>query len=226
MSMSMPNIELASSSAPSSQTFPRTSEGGEGRFPADGSRRYKKHSGAGKVLKKELQLLKGKRNYRYENSATKGSVERMGREETAVNDFEVSSRSTLPPRPTYTSSDLNKTLREQNRDIASKLRDIPRNRMHENRRSTLSDLDSSSYDDAPEVISLDDEEPSSRPELEHRSSFARSLKYSRAFQQKNSTHRRDVVLNDVECEDFEAEIPDAPFAVSNFYGRKGGIACN
>ena len=227
MSMSMPNIELASSSAPTSQTFPRTSQGGESGFPADGSRRFKKHSGAGKALKKEFQLLKGKRNYRYQNG---GFEERMTREETVVcdfgNDLEVSSRSALPPRPSHTGSDLNKTLRERNRDIASKLRDIPKNRMDENRRNTMSDLDSSLHDDAPEVISLDDEEPTSRPELEHRSSFARSLKYSRAFQQKNSAHRRDVVLNDVECEDFEAEIPDAPFAVSNFYGRKSGIACN
>lgn len=222
MSMSMPNIELSTSSAPTSQTFPRTSQGGEGGFPADGSRRYKKHRGAGSIVKGELKIIRGKANYRYRKSAT---------EETTVDvfnsDIDVSSPATLPPRPRYAGSDLNVALREQNRDIASKIKALPRNRMQDNRRNTMNHSDSSLRDDVPEVTSLNDEETTSRPEMEHRSSFSRSLKYSRAFQQKNSAQRRDIVLNDTECEDLETEdLTTVPCTVSNFYGRTTGIACN
>ena len=231
VSMSMPNIDFATSTAAAtSQTFPRASLGGEGGFPAEGSKKYKKHSGASKMLKKEFKLLQGKGNYRYQKKATNDSVEEVRQEETNVDtfnneDLEVSSRSMLPPRPSYTGRSLNKTLREQNQDISDKLRDLPRSRIHGSRRSTSSNLDNNFCDNS-EVISLDEEEPTSRPELEHRSSFARSLKYSRAFQQKNSAQRRDIVLNDMECEEFE-EIPDAPFAAAfNFYGRRSGIVCS
>ena len=225
--MSMPNIDFATASAATSQTFPRTSQGGEGGFPLDGSKRYKKHSGASKMFRREFKLMKGKGNNRYKNSAARQESEnRVTQEENVVDslcndDVEVLSPLTLLPRPDH-ASDLNRTLREQNRDIANKLRDLPNNRMHDSRRSNP---ENSLCGKAPEVVDLV-EEPSSRPELEHRSSFAGSLKYSRAFQQKNSTsHRRDVVLHDVECEDVE-EITDAPFAVTNFYGCKSGIACN
>lgn len=220
MSKSMPNIDFTASSVATSQTFPRSSQGGEGGFPVDGSKRYKKHSGPGRMLKKEFKIIQGKANYRYKNS------DGVTREETAVDsfdndDFEVNSRSTLPPRPSYAGSDLNKTLRDQNRDIANKLKDLPGS----NRKSTSSYVDNGSCEDSPEMVSLDQEEPNSRPELEHRSSFSRSLKYSRAFQQKASAAQR-MVLNDVECEDVD-EIADAPFAVTNLNGpRKSGIACN
>lgn len=229
MSMSMPNIDYATSSA-ASQTIQRASLGGEGGFPPDGSTRYKKHSGAGKRLKKELKILQGKGNYRYKNSAARQEYED---EETVVDSFsvDIAERSATIPGAGRAGTDLNKTLREQNRDIGSKLRDLPRTRMHgSNRRSTASNIDVSDYSAAPnpvtEVISLEDEETNSRPELEHRSSFAGSLKYSRAFQQQTSAaRRREAMLNDMDVEDFE-DVTDAPFAVSNFYGRKSGIACN
>ena len=227
--MSMPNIEYATSSTATSQTFPRTSQGGEGGFPVDGSKKYKKHSGAGKMLKKEMKLLKGKGNYRYGNSAARQESEYDAKnEETVVDSFcnddiEGRSRATLPPRPNYTGRDLNRTMRDQSRDSADRLRDQPRQRVHENRRSGVRN---SLCDDAPEVVDLQDDEQGSRPELEHRSSFARSLKYSRAFQQqKSASHRQDIVIDDMESEDLE-EAPNVPFTVSQFYGRRNGIACS
>ncbi|XP_078373945.1 uncharacterized protein LOC144657477 [Oculina patagonica] len=232
MSMSMPNIDYTTSSR-TSQTVQRASLGGEGGFPTDGSTKYKKHSGAGKVLRKQLNIVQGKGNYRYKNSTARQECED---EETAVDSFtvDIAERSATIPGAGRAGSDLNKTLREQNRDIGEKLRDLPRSRMHgSSRRSTASNIEINDYSVAherpnpvTEVISLDDEEPSSRPELEHRSSFAGSLKYSRAFQQQTSAaRRRDAVLNDMDVEDFD-DVADTPFAVSNFYGRKSGIACN
>lgn len=227
LSMSMPNIEYATSSTATSQTFPRTSQGGEGGFPVDGSKKYKKHSGAGKMLKKEIKLLQGKGNYRYGNSAVRQESEYDARdEETAVDSFcndDGGSRATLPPRPNYTGRDLNRTMRDQSRDGADRLRDQPTQRVYESRGSGVRN---SLRDDAPEVVDLQDDEQSSRPEIEHRSSFARSLKYSRAFQQqKSASHRQDIVIDDMESEDLE-EAPNVPFTVSQFYGRKSGIACS
>lgn len=226
MSMSMPNIDFAASSA-TSQRVQRASLGGEGGFPADGSRMYKKHSGAGKMLKKEFNIMQGKGNHRYKKSGARQEYED---EETVVDSFgvDIGERSATIPGAGRAGSDLNRTLREQNRDIADKLRDLPRNRMHGSRKSTASNMDLNNHERAngvTEVISLEDEEPSSRPELEHRSSFASSLKYSRAFQQNASAARRRDVSDDVNVEDFE-DVTDNPFTAGNFHGRKSGIACN
>ncbi|XP_068697632.1 uncharacterized protein [Montipora foliosa] len=218
MSMSMPNIESTSSSA-TSHTFPRSSLGGDGGFATNEPRRYKKLSGPKKLIKRELKLVKGKANLRYQNTATEVSGDQVRRLETAVDDSESTSRSTLPPRSAHVRGDLNTT------DIARKTRALPRDGLNESRMSRMSRTDMNSIDDAPEVVPLN-EDPISRPELEHRSSFASSLKYSRAFQQKNAAQRRDVVLNDLEFEEFEAELPEAPFAVSNSSVHKTGIPCN
>ena len=229
MSMSMPNIDFATSSA-TSQKVHRASLGGEGGFPADGSTKYKKHSGAGKMLKKEFNIFQGKANRRYKKSAARQECED---EETVVDSFsvDVGQRSATIPGASRAGNDLNKALREQKRDISEKLRELPRSRMHgSSRRSTASNIDLNDYSVATnpitEVISLEDEEEeaSSRPVLEHRSSFANSLKYSRAFQQQTSAARRRDA-HDMDVEDFE-DVTDTPFAVSNFYGRKSGIACN
>lgn len=219
MSMSMPNIEFSTSSSATSHTFPRSSLGGDGVFATNEPRRYKKLSGPKKLIKSELKLVKGKANLRYQNTATEVSGDQVRRLETAVDDSESSSRSTLPPRSAHVRGDLNTT------DIARKTRALPRDGLKESRMSRMSRTDMNSIDDAPEVVPLN-EDPISRPELEHRSSFASSLKYSRAFQQKNAAQRRDVVLNDLEFEEFEAELPEAPFAVSNSCVHKTGIPCN
>lgn len=225
MSMSMPNIDFSMSST-TSQMVQRASVGGESGFPTEGSRKYKKHSGAGNMLKKEFKLLQGKGNYRYKKGGAKQESE------DGVDSFNVNiaERSSTIPGASRTGNDLNKTLREQSRDM----RDLPGNR-----RSLASNTDfNDSLNAVTEVVCLEEEgqeprsrpeassrqEASSRPELEHKSSFARSLKYSRAFQQQTST-RRDAVLNDVDIEDFD-DISDTPFAVNNLYGRKSGIACN
>jgi len=220
--MSMPNIDFAASSA-TSQRPQRVSLGAERGFPADGSKMYKKHSGAEKMSRKEFNNVQGKGNYRYRKS---GSRQEYEDEETVVDSFgvDVGERSATIPGAGRAGSDFNRTFREQNRDIA----ELPRNRMHGGRRSTASNMDLNDYERAngiTEVISLEDEEPSSRPELEHRSSFAGSLKYSRAFQQNASAARRRDMSDDLDVEDFE-DVTDAPFAVSKFHGRKNGIVCN
>lgn len=222
MSMSMPNIDFAASSA-TSQRPQRVSLGAERGFPADGSKMYKKHSGAEKMSRKEFNNVQGKGNYRYRKS---GSRQEYENEETVVDSFgvDVGERSATIPGAGRAGSDFNRTFREQNRDIA----ELPRNRMHGGRRSTASNMDLNDYERAngiTEVISLEDEEPSSRPELEHRSSFAGSLKYSRAFQQNASAARRRDMSDDLDVEDFE-DVTDTPFAVSKFHGRKNGIVCN
>lgn len=217
MSMSMPNIDFAASSA-TLQRPQRISLGGEGGFPADGSRMYKKHSGADKMLRKEFNNVQGKENYRYRKSGSRQDYED---EETVGVD--IGERSATIPGAGRTGSDLNKTFREQNRDIA----DLPRSRMHGGRKSTASNMDLNDYERAngiTEVISLEDEEPS-RPEPEHRSSFAGSLKYSRAFQQNASAAQRRCMSDDLDVQDFE-DVTDTPFAVSKFHGRKNGIVCN
>lgn len=220
--MSMPNIDFAASSA-TSQRPQRVSLGAERGFPADGSKMYKKHSGAEKMSRKEFNNVQGKGNYRYRKS---GSRQEYEDEETVVDSFgvDVGERSATIPGAGRAGSDFNRTFREQNRDIA----ELPRNRMHGGRRSTASNMDLNDYERAngiTEVISLEDEEPSSRPELEHRSSFAGSLKYSRAFQQNASVARRRDMSDDLDVEDFE-DVTDTPFAVSKFHGRKNGIVCN
>lgn len=222
MSMSMPNIDFAASSA-TSQRPQRVSLGAERGFPADGSKMYKKHSGAEKMSRKEFNNVQGKGNYRYRKS---GSRQEYEDEETVVDSFgvDVGERSATIPGAGRAGSDFNRTFREQNRDIA----ELPRNRVHGGRRSTASNMDLNDYERAngiTEVISLEDEEPSSRPELEHRSSFAGSLKYSRAFQQNASAARRRDMSDDLDVEDFE-DVTDTPFAVSKFHGRKNGIVCN
>ena len=222
MSMSMPNIDFAASSG-TSQRPQRVSLGGDGGFPADGFRIYKKHSGADKMSRKEFSNVQGKGNYRYRKS---GSGQGYKDEETVVDSFgvDVGERSATIPGAGRTGSDLNRTFREQNRDIA----DLPRSKMHNDRKSTASNMDLNDYERAngiTEVISLEDEEPSSRPELEHRSSFAGSLKYSRAFQQNASAAQRQNMSDDLDVEDFE-DVTDTPFAVSQFQGRKNGIVCN
>ena len=207
MSMSMPNIDFAASSA-TSQRVQRVSLGGEGGFPADSSKIYKKHSGA-----------QSKGNNRYRKSNSKQEYE----DQDTVG-VDIGERSATIPGAGRAGSDLNRTLREQNRDIT----DLPRSRMHGGRKNTASNMDLSDYEHTngiTEVISLEDEEPSSRPEMEHRSSFAGSLKYSRAFQQNASAARRRDMSDDMNVEDFE-DVTDSPFAVNKFHGRKGGIACN
>lgn len=207
MSMSMPNIDFASSST-TSQRVQRVSLGGEGGFPADSSKMYKKHSGA-----------QSKGNYRYRKSNSEQEYE--DQETVGV---DIGERSATIPGAGRAGSDLNRTLREQNRDTA----DIPRSRMHGGRKNTASNMDISDHERTngiTEVISLEDEEPSSRPEMEHRSSFAGSLKYSRAFQQNASAARRRDMSDDMNVEDFE-DVTDSPFAVNKFHGRKSGIACN
>lgn len=223
MSMSMPNIDFAASSA-TSQRPQRVSLGGEGGFHADGFRMYKKHNGANKMSRKEFNNVQGKGNYRYRKN---GSRQEYEDEVTAVDSFgvDIGERSATIPGAGRTGSDLNRTFREQNRDIA----DLPRSRMHGGSRSTASNIDLlNDYERAngiTEVISLEDEEPISRPELEHRSSFAGSLKYSRAFQQNASAAQRRDMSDDLDVEDFE-DVTDTPFAVSKFHGRKNGIVCN
>lgn len=220
--MSMPNIDFAASSA-TSQRPQRVSLGAERGFPADGSKMYKKHSGAEKMSRKEFNNVQGKGNYRYRKN---GSRQEYEDEETVVDSFgvDVGERSATIPGAGRAGSDFNRTFREQNRDIA----ELPRNRVHGGRRSTASNMDLNDYERAngiTEVISLEDEEPSSRPELEHRSSFAGSLKYSRAFQQNASAARRRDMSDDLDVEDFE-DVTDTPFTVSKFHGRKNGIVCN
>ena len=222
MSMSMPNIDFAASSA-TSQRPQRVSLGGEAGFPVDGSRMYKKHSGAEKMSRKEFNNVQGKGNYRYRKS---GSRQEYEDEETVVDRFgvDIGERSATIPGAGRAGSDMNRTFKEQNRDIS----ELPRNRMHVGRKSTASNMDLNEYERAngiTEVISLEDEEPSSRPESEHRSSFAGSLKYSRAFQQNASAARRRDMSEDLDVEDFE-DVTDTPFAVSKFHGRKNGIVCN
>lgn len=222
MSMSMPNIDFAASSA-TSQRPQRVSLGAERGFPADGSKMYKKHSGAEKMSRKEFNNVQGKGNYRYREN---GSRQEYEDEETVIDSFgvDVGERSATIPGAGRAGSDFNRTFREQNRDIA----ELPRNRVHGGRRSTASNMDLNDYERAngiTEVISLEDEEPSSRPELEHRSSFAGSLKYSRAFQQNASAARRRDMSDDLDVEDFE-DVTDTPFTVSKFHGRKNGIVCN
>jgi len=218
MSMSMPNIDFASSST-TSQRVQRGSLGGEGGFPADSSKMYKKHSGAAKMSGKDFNSAQSKGNYRYRKSSSKQEYE--DQETVGV---DIGERSATIPGAGRAGSDLNRTLREQNRDIS----DLPRGRMHGGRKNTASNMDLSDYERTngiTEVISLEDEEPSSRPEMEHRSSFAGSLKYSRAFQQNASAARRRDTSDDMNVEDFE-DFTDSPFAVNKFHGRKSGIACN
>ena len=214
--MSMPNIDFAASSAP--QRVQCVTLGGEGGFPADSSRMYKKRSGAERMSRKEFNNAQGKGNYRYSTSSSRQEYEDQ---ETAVDSFgaDVGERSATIPGAGRAGSDLNRT-----RDIS----DLPRNRRHGDRKSTASNMNLNDYERAngiTEVISLEDEEPGSRPELEHRSSFAGSLKYSRAFQQNASASRRRDMSDDIDVEDFE-DVTDTPFAVSKFHGRKNGIACN
>ena len=220
--MSMPNIDFATSSTTSHRPQ-RVSLGGEGRFPADGLRMYKKHSGMEKMSRKEFNNVQGKGNYRYRKS---GSRQEHEDEETVVDSFgvDIGERSATMPGAGRAESDMNRNLRGQNRNIA----DLPRNRMHGGRKSRASNMDLYDYERVngiTEVISLEDEEPSSRPELEHRSSFAGSLKYSRAFQQNASAARRGNMSDDLDVEDFE-DVTETPFAVSKFHGRKNGIVCN
>lgn len=215
LSMSMPSIEFSGASSAPSRTFPLTSQGGDG---SSEPRRQKKHSGPGRLLRKEFKLAKGKPNTRYQNSA---AANVSGRESTAVDDVMVISSSTLPPNSTHRGSDFHTTGNEhQSGEIATKSRALPRGGTRESRRNTRSRASAGSIDYVPEVVSLDDEEPS----LEPRSSFVSSLKYSRAFQRRNTAQKQDVVVNDLECEEVDTEIPDVPFAVSNLL--QTGIVCN
>lgn len=215
LSMSMPNIEFSGASSAPSRTFPLTSQGGDG---SSEPRRQKKHSGPGRLLRKEFKLAKGKPNTRYQNSA---AANVSGRESTAVDDVMVISSSTLPPNSTHRGSDFHTTGNEhQSGEIATKSRALPRGGTTESRRNTRSRASAISIDYVPEVVSLDDEEPS----LEPRSSFVSSLKYSRACQRRNTAQKQDVVVNDLECEEVDTEIPDVPFAVSNLL--QTGIVCN
>lgn len=215
LSMSMPSIEFSGASSAPSRTFPLTSQGGDG---SSEPRRQKKHSGPGRLLRKEFKLAKGKPNTRYQNSA---AANVSGRESTAVDDVMVISSSTLPPNSTHRGSDFHTTGNEhQSGEIATKSRALPRGGTTESRRNTRSRASAISIDYVPEVVSLDDEEPS----LEPRSSFVSSLKYSRACQRRNTAHKQDVVVNDLECEEVDTEIPDVPFAVSNLL--QTGIVCN
>ena len=215
LSMSMPNIEFSGASSASSRTFTLTSQGGDG---SSEPRRQKKHSGPGRLLRKEFKLMKGKANTRYQNSA---AADVSGREGTAVDDVMVISSSTPPSNSTHRGSDFHTTGTEHHSgEIATKSRALPRGGTKESRRNTRSRASASSIDCVPEVVSLDDEEPS----LEPRSSFVSSLKYSRAFQRRNTAQKQDVVVNDLECEEVDTEIPDVPFAVSNLL--QTGIVCN
>lgn len=215
LSMSMPSIEFSGASSAPSRTFPLTSQGGDG---SSEPRRQKKHSGPGRLLRKEFKLAKGKPNTRYQNSA---AANVSGRESTAVDDVMVISSSTLPPNSTHRGSDFHTTGNEhQSGEIATKSRALPRGGTTESRRNTRSRASAISIDYVPEVVSLDDEEPS----LEPRSSFVSSLKYSRACQRRNTAQKQDVVVNDLECEEVDTEIPDVPFAVSNLL--QTGIVCN
>lgn len=230
MSMSMPNIDISTSHVTSQKSTRHSIQGGESGFPPSGSTKYKKHSGAGKLLKKEFKILQGKANYRYKKSP---STQELDKAQTAGDSFSVNiaeRSSTIPGASRGGGMDLNKVLLEQNRDIAEKIKGHSGNR----RRSTASNVGLREYsvtheqpNDATEIVSLDEEEErNSKPELEHRSSFARSLKYSRAFQQQASAvRRRDAALNDMDVEDFE-EISDTPFAVNNLRGQRSGIACS
>lgn len=210
LSMSMPNIEFSGASSASSR-----SQGGDG---SSEPRRQKKHSGPGRLLRKEFKLMKGKANTRYKNSA---AADVSGREGTSVDDVMVISSSTLPPNSTHRGSDFHTTGNEHHSgEIATKSRALPRGGTKESRRNTRSRASASSIDYVPEVVSWDDEEPS----LEPRSSFVSSLKYSRAFQRRNTAQKQDVVVNDLECEEVDTEIPDVPFSVSNLL--QTGIVCN
>ena len=137
--MSMPNIDFTTSSA-ASQRVQRASLGGEGGFPADSSRTYKKHSGGGKMLRREFNVVQGKENYRYKKSGARQEYED---EETVVDSFgvDIGERSAAIAGAGRAGSDLKRTLREQKRDIVDKLRDLPRNRMHNSRKSTASNMD-------------------------------------------------------------------------------------
>lgn len=215
LSMSMPSIEFSGASSALSRTFPLTSQGGDG---SSEPRRQKKHSGPGRLLRKEFKLAKGKPNTRYQNSA---AADVSGRESTAVDDAMVISSSTLPPNSTHRGSDFHTTGNEHHSgEIATKSRALPRGGTTESRRNTRSRASAISIDSVPEVVSLDDEEPS----LEPRSSFVSSLKYSRACQRRNTAQKQDVVVNDLECEEVDTEIPDVPFAVSNLL--QTGIVCH
>lgn len=207
LSMSMPNIEFSGSSPTSSHTFPRTSLGGDG---SSEPRRQKKHSGPGRLLRKEFKLMKGKPRTRYQNSA---AADVSQREDTAVDDVMAISSSTLPPNSMHRRSDFHTTGNERHTGA------LPRGGVKE-RRNTTSHVSASSIDYAPEVVSSDDKEPSPEP----RSSFASSLKYSRAFQRRNTAQKNDVVVNDLECEELDRGTPDVPFAVSNLL--QTGIVCN
>lgn len=215
LSMSMPSIEFSGASSAPSRTFPLTSQGGDG---SSEPRRQKKHSGPGRLLRKEFKLAKGKPNTRYQNSA---AADVSGLESTAVNDVMEISSSTLPPNSTHRGSDFHTTGNEHHSgEIATKSRALPRGGTTESGRNTRSRASAISIDYVPEVVSLDDEEPS----LEPRSSFVSSLKYSRACQRRNTAQKQDVVVNDLECEEVDTEIPDVPFSVSNLL--QTGIVCN
>lgn len=215
LSMSMPSIEFSGASSAPSRTFPLTSQGGDG---SSEPRRQKKHSGPGRLLRKEFKLAKGKPNTRYQNSA---AADVCGRESTAVDDVMVISSSTLPPNSTHRGSDFHTTGNEHHSgEIATKSRALPRGGTTESGRNTRSRASAISIDYVPEVVSLDDEEPS----LEPNSSFVSSLKYSRACQRRNTAQKQDVVVNDLECEEVDTEIPDVPFSVSNLL--QTGIVCN
>lgn len=213
--MSMPNIDISTLNMASQIADGNFIQTGEGGFPPSGSTKLRKHSGPGKLLKKEFKILKGKGNHRYKNSP---SSQELVKEERAEGSFKVNiaERSSTIPGANRGGIDLSNTLSGSRR------------------RSTASNIGLHEYsvsrdqpNDDTEIISLDeDEERTSKPELEHRSSFARSLKYSRAFQQQASAaRRRDAAGNDMDVEDFE-ETSDTPFAVSNFHRQKSGIACN
>lgn len=158
LSMSMPNIEFSGSSSASSRTFPLTSQGGDG---SSEPRRQKKHSGPGRLLRKEFKLMKGKLNTRYQNSST---ADVSGREDTAVDDVMAISSSTLPPNSTHRGSDFHTPGNEQHGgEIATKSRALPRAGTKESRRNMRSRASASSIDYVPEVVLLDDEEPSLAP---------------------------------------------------------------
>lgn len=211
--MSMPNIDV--SVAASQMSDGNFIQRGEDGFPPSGSKKQTKHSKPGKLLKKEFKILKGRGNHRYRNNS---SSQELGKEERADDSFmvNIAERSSTIPGASRGGIDLNKSLSgSRRRSTASNigLHEYPVSRDYPN--------------DSTEIISLDEEEErASKPELEHRSSFARSLKYSRAFQQQASAaRRREAAGNDIDVEDFE-ETSDTPFAVSNFHGQKRGIACN
>ena len=66
--MSMPNIDISTLNMASKIADGNFIQTGEGGFPPSGSTKLRKHSGPGKLLKKEFKILKGKGNHRYRNS--------------------------------------------------------------------------------------------------------------------------------------------------------------